>query len=104
VPCATGRARRGGGSARHGRYGRQARHGEQRGHRAAGLAGGLPEAGSPASDKDPELPTTGFDGILVAAAGTALTAAGWLLLLAGSRRLRSAAVPRHRRHHARPRR
>jgi LPXTG-motif cell wall-anchored protein len=34
------------------------------------------------------LPSTGFDGILVAAAGTALTVAGWLLLLAGSRRLR----------------
>ena len=34
------------------------------------------------------LPDTGFDGIAVAAVGTALTAAGWLLLIAGSRRLR----------------
>jgi hypothetical protein len=34
------------------------------------------------------LPDAGFDGIVVAAIGTGLTGAGWLLMLAGSRRLR----------------
>jgi len=44
---------------------------------------------SPApADRAARLPGTGFDGILVAAVGTALTVAGWLLLIAGSRRLR----------------
>jgi ABC-type uncharacterized transport system permease subunit len=35
-----------------------------------------------------QLPDAGFDGIVVAAIGTGLTGAGWLLMLAGSRRLR----------------
>ena len=35
-----------------------------------------------------QLPDAGFDGILVAAIGTGLTGGGWLLMLAGSRRLR----------------
>jgi predicted cobalt transporter CbtA len=35
-----------------------------------------------------QLPDAGFDGILVAAIGTGLTGTGWLLMLAGSRRLR----------------
>ena len=35
-----------------------------------------------------QLPEAGFDGILVAAIGTGLTGAGWLLMLTGSRRLR----------------
>ena len=35
-----------------------------------------------------QLPEAGFDGILVAAIGTGLTGAGWLLMLAGSRRIR----------------
>jgi predicted cobalt transporter CbtA len=34
------------------------------------------------------LPEAGFDGILVAAIGTGLTGAGWLLMLTGSRRIR----------------
>jgi hypothetical protein len=34
------------------------------------------------------LPDTGFDGMAVAAIGTGLTGAGWLLMLAGSRQLR----------------
>jgi LPXTG-motif cell wall-anchored protein len=34
------------------------------------------------------LPTTGFDGMLVAAVGVALTGLGWLLLLASGRRYR----------------
>lgn len=34
------------------------------------------------------LPDTGFDGMAVAAIGTGLTGAGWLLMLVGSRRLR----------------
>ncbi|MFZ0047062.1 MAG: hypothetical protein WAL16_14550 [Streptosporangiaceae bacterium] len=53
--------------------------------RAAGRA----SSPSPApADRAARLPGTGFDGILVAAVGTALTVAGWLLLIAGSRRLR----------------
>jgi hypothetical protein len=67
---------------------------------AAGLAAGSGQAvsvrttggassPSPApADRAARLPGTGFDGILVAAVGTALTVAGWLLLIAGSRRLR----------------
>jgi hypothetical protein len=35
-----------------------------------------------------QLPAAGFDGILVAAIGTGLTGAGWLLMLTGSRRMR----------------
>ena len=35
-----------------------------------------------------QLPEAGFDGMLVAAIGTCLTGAGWLLMLIGSRRLR----------------
>lgn len=35
-----------------------------------------------------QLPDTGFDGMAVAAAGTALAGAGWLLMLAASLRLR----------------
>jgi hypothetical protein len=35
-----------------------------------------------------QLPTAGFDGMLVAGIGTALTVGGWLLILAGGRRLR----------------
>lgn len=35
-----------------------------------------------------QLPDAGFDGVVVAAIGTGLTGAGWLLMLAGSRRLR----------------
>jgi len=68
-------------------------------HGAAGLAAGSGQAASvrtagraspsPApADRAARLPGTGFDGILVAAVGTALTVAGWLLLIAGSRRLR----------------
>ena len=34
------------------------------------------------------LPSAGFDGMLLAAAGTALTLAGWTLMVAGSRRIR----------------
>jgi hypothetical protein len=34
------------------------------------------------------LPDTGFDGMAVAAIGTGLTGAGWLLMLVGSRQLR----------------
>jgi LPXTG-motif cell wall-anchored protein len=34
------------------------------------------------------LPTTGFDGMLVAAVGVALTGLGWLLLLSSGRRYR----------------
>jgi hypothetical protein len=67
---------------------------------AAGLAAGSGQAvsvrttvrassPSPApADRAARLPGTGFDGILVAAVGTALTVPGWLLLIAGSRRLR----------------
>ena len=36
----------------------------------------------------PYLPGTGFDGMLVAAVGVALTAGGWLLLLLAGRRHR----------------
>jgi hypothetical protein len=46
-----------------------------------------PGTGHP-SGSGSRLPSTGFDGMLVAAVGTALTVAGWLLMLAGSRRLR----------------
>lgn len=35
-----------------------------------------------------DVPQTGVDGMLVAAIGTVLTAGGWLLILAGGRRLR----------------
>jgi predicted cobalt transporter CbtA len=38
--------------------------------------------------QEQQLPEAGFDGILVAAIGTGLTGAGWLLMLTGSRRLR----------------
>lgn len=34
------------------------------------------------------LPDTGFDGMAVAAIGTGLTGAGWLLMFVGSRQLR----------------
>jgi hypothetical protein len=34
------------------------------------------------------LPDAGFDGMAVAAIGTGLTGAGWLLMLVGSRQLR----------------
>ncbi len=45
---------------------------------------------APASTRLPgrHLPSTGFDGMLVAAVGVALTGLGWLLLLAGGRRYR----------------
>jgi len=35
-----------------------------------------------------QLPEAGFDGVLVAGIGAGLTGAGWLLMLAGGRRLR----------------
>jgi len=35
-----------------------------------------------------QLPEAGFDGIVVAAIGTGLTGAGWLLMLTASRTLR----------------
>jgi predicted cobalt transporter CbtA len=38
--------------------------------------------------QEQQLPEAGFDGIVVAAIGTGLTGAGWLLMLTGSRRLR----------------
>jgi len=40
------------------------------------------------SHQQRQLPEAGFDGVLVAAIGTGLTGAGWLLMLAGSRRIR----------------
>jgi hypothetical protein len=42
----------------------------------------------PHHQQQQQLPEAGFDGILVAAIGTGLTGAGWLLMLTGSRRLR----------------
>lgn len=57
-------------------------------------AGTMPaarSAGAAVRDGQPQkrqLPEAGFDGILVAAIGTGLTGAGWLLMLTGSRRLR----------------
>jgi predicted cobalt transporter CbtA len=44
--------------------------------------------GQPHHHQQQQLPEAGFDGILVAAIGTGLTGAGWLLMLTGSRRLR----------------
>jgi predicted cobalt transporter CbtA len=44
--------------------------------------------GQPHHQQPQQLPEAGFDGILVAAVGTGLTGAGWLLMLTGSRRLR----------------
>jgi len=62
---------------------------------AAGRAGPVPVASTvvlagrngPPHDQH-QLPAAGFDGILVAAIGTGLTGAGWLLMLTGSRRMR----------------
>lgn len=51
---------------------------------AASVAAG--QDGQPHQQR--QLPEAGFDGILVAAIGTGLTGAGWLLMLTGSRRLR----------------
>lgn len=62
---------------------------------AAGQAGPLPaqaaarvvvRGGQPHQQR--QLPDAGFDGVVVAAIGTGLTGVGWLLMLAGSRRLR----------------
>lgn len=61
---------------------------------AARRAGSIPAASVAATVRDGQphqrrqLPAAGFDGILVAAIGTGLTGAGWLLMLTGSRRLR----------------
>jgi predicted cobalt transporter CbtA len=59
---------------------------------AADRAGAPPAAVAAVRDGQPhqqrQLPEAGFDGILVAAIGTGLTGAGWVLMLAGSRRMR----------------
>jgi predicted cobalt transporter CbtA len=43
---------------------------------------------TPSREHQQSLPDTGFDGMAVAAIGTGLTGAGWLLMLVGSRQLR----------------
>jgi hypothetical protein len=50
----------------------------------------LVTAGRPAQrrGRQQSLPDTGFDGMAVAAIGTGLTGAGWLLMLVGSRQIR----------------
>jgi hypothetical protein len=46
------------------------------------------EQPTPRRERPQSLPDTGFDGVAVAAIGTGLTGAGWLLMLVGSRQLR----------------
>src|SRR5215471_7318765 len=53
---------------------------------AASAAASAGQDGQPHQQR--RLADAGFDGIVVAAIGTGLTGAGWLLMLAGSRRLR----------------
>jgi hypothetical protein len=52
----------------------------------AGVSPSSPPVARPATRTAAQPSATGSGGILVAAAGTAVTAAVWLLLLAGSRR------------------
>lgn len=55
--------------------------------RAVATGGAVTVAAARAREQR-RLPAAGFDGMVVAAVGTCLTGAGWLLMLVGSRRLR----------------
>ncbi|MBO0830390.1 MAG: hypothetical protein J2P28_22345 [Actinobacteria bacterium] len=53
-----------------------------------GNADRLPAVSEAQPQQPSQLPDVGFDGVAVAAIGTGLTGAGWLLMMIASRRLR----------------